>query len=123
MDKKYQFLVIGILSGIAISALFLLAIGNIKSGRTARQVIISTITPAKDIVGNNQGGIEGKINLNDCTAQDLEELPGIGSSKAGAIIRYRETYGKFQSLEELTYVPGIGESLYMTIKDFLYIGD
>ena len=43
-------------------------------------------------------------------------LPGIGETKATAIISYRETHGGFKSLEELMEVNGIGESTFNKIK-------
>ena len=52
-----------------------------------------------------------KINLNTATAEQLAKaLTGIGMKKAEAIVRYREQYGVFTSLEQLQEVPGIGPS-------------
>jgi len=57
-----------------------------------------------------------KINLNEATLEELQTLEGIGESKAKAIIAYREEKGKFNNIEELLEVSGIGEKLYETIK-------
>ncbi len=52
------------------------------------------------------------ININTADAATLSAgLRGVGASKAEAIIAYRESYGPFKSVEELTAVKGIGESL------------
>lgn len=52
------------------------------------------------------------VNINSADAATLSAgLIGVGESKARAIVTYRETYGPFESLEELTAVKGIGESL------------
>lgn len=48
------------------------------------------------------------ININTADASALQELPGIGPSKAEAIIRYREQT-PFTSIEQLNEVDGIGE--------------
>lgn len=59
------------------------------------------------------GGAEGsstKVNLNTATAEELDKLPGIGPATAEAIIRYRETRGRFRSVTELLEVRGIGEA-------------
>lgn len=61
--------------------------------------------------------IEGKINLNTATIDELQTLSGIGESKAKAIIEYRENVGKFGVIEDLMKVTGIGEALYEKIKD------
>lgn len=51
------------------------------------------------------------ININRADAQTLAEgLKGIGLSKAQEIIRYRETYGPFASVDELAEVKGVGVS-------------
>lgn len=49
-----------------------------------------------------------KINLNRAKAGDLTLLPGIGSSRARAIIRTREKLGRFNDLKDLEAVPGLG---------------
>ena len=49
------------------------------------------------------------VNINTATEGELTVLDGIGSSKAQAIILYRQAFGKFASVDELTRVKGIGE--------------
>ena len=49
------------------------------------------------------------VNINTATEGELTALDGIGSSKARAIIVYRQAFGKFASVDELTRVKGIGE--------------
>ncbi len=61
------------------------------------------------------------ININTATKEELETISGIGSSKADAIISYREENGEFSSIEDIKNVPGIGESLYEKIKDYITI--
>lgn len=48
------------------------------------------------------------ININRATESELTTLHGIGSSKAQAIILYREMFGDFQTVDELEKVKGIG---------------
>jgi competence protein ComEA len=48
-------------------------------------------------------------------------LPGIGPTKANAIITYRDTKGPFLSIEDLLFVDGIGESTFEQIKDFVFV--
>lgn len=56
------------------------------------------------------------ININSADMKELCTLPGIGESKAASIIAYREENGDFQSIEELMEVPGIKESLFLTLE-------
>ena len=62
---------------------------------------------------------EKKVSLNQATVGELETLPGIGPSKAAAIINYREEVGAFQSIDELTNVSGIGEKTLEKLRDSL----
>lgn len=50
-----------------------------------------------------------RIDINHATLEELDRLPGIGPSKAEAIIRYREENGPFKDVKELANVSGIGE--------------
>jgi competence ComEA-like helix-hairpin-helix protein len=64
-----------------------------------------------------------KIDINRAEAWLLEALPGIGPSKAQAIIDYRQQNGGFGDITEITNVPGIGPSLYDDIKELITAGD
>lgn len=59
----------------------------------------------------------GLINLNTATAEQLMELPGIGSAKAAAIMEYRAGVGQFTDIEEIMNVSGIGEAMFKKIRD------
>ena len=48
------------------------------------------------------------LNVNAATEEELTALPGIGETLARRIVEYREEHGPFGSLEELTNVPGVG---------------
>jgi len=49
------------------------------------------------------------VNINSATEGELTGLKGIGSNKAQEIILYREAFGDFKRVEDLTLVQGIGE--------------
>jgi competence protein ComEA len=59
----------------------------------------------------------GLININTATQAELESLPGIGPSKAAAIIAYREEHGPFRRPEDLQEVSGIGPKTWEQLKD------
>ena len=62
-----------------------------------------------------------KININTATQTELETLPGIGPSTSTKIINYREENGKFQTIEEIKEVSGIGDAKYENIKDLISV--
>ena len=64
-----------------------------------------------------------RININRAEAWLLEALPGIGETRAHAIIEYREKKGLFHSTSELISVEGIGEGLYEEIKHLITVTD
>ena len=57
---------------------------------------------------HSQARTQTRININRATEAELVALDGIGSSKAQAVILYREMFGGFKSVDELTKVKGIG---------------
>jgi len=69
--------------------------------------------PAAATAGNS------KISLNSATAEQLAALPGIGPATAKLIVEYRTQSGKFNRIEELMNVKGIGEKKFAAIKDLI----
>ena len=64
-----------------------------------------------------QGTGTGKVNINTADKELLTTLPGVGSSKADAILAYRQEQGGFSSIEEIMNVEGIKEGVFARIKD------
>ena len=60
------------------------------------------------------------VNLNTATAEELESLKGIGPSTAAKIIEYRNEH-KFNSIEDIMNVKGVGEKTFLKIKDELEV--
>lgn len=80
--------------------------------------------PVQNSVGTLSTGGAGegqKVNLNKADETELQTLPGIGPSKAEAIIQYRSENGPFQSIEDLKNVSGIGEKTFEKLKENIAI--
>lgn len=61
------------------------------------------------------------ISINTATEDELSSLSGIGPSKAKQIVEYRTTNGPFKTIEDIKQVPGIGDSIFAQIKDYITI--
>ena len=72
----------------------------------------------KEISNNSENKI---ININKANETDLQTLPGIGASLAGRIEEYRNSNGKFNEIEDIKNVSGIGESKYENIKNLICV--
>ena len=62
-----------------------------------------------------------KIDINRAEAWLLDALPGIGPTRAQAIVDYRQQNGPFRSTDEITKVEGIGPAVYEQIKSLITV--
>lgn len=70
-----------------------------------------------DTIGGNSDS--NLININTASISEIMKIPGIGESKAKAIIEYREKNGNFSKIEDIQNVGGIGSKLYEEIKIYI----
>lgn len=61
------------------------------------------------------------VDINTADASALTTLPGIGESKAAAIIAYRQEHGRFTATEDLRNVSGIGDSTYERLAPLITV--
>ena len=73
----------------------------------------------KENLNSSNNAKTSKVNINSATQTELETLPGIGPSTALKIINYRKEKGKFNKIEDIKNVNGIGESKFNKIKEFI----
>ena len=84
------------------------------TSESGNNVILQTVSTEKN-------GGNGKVNINTATQNELENLPGIGPSIASRIIEYREQNGKFNKIEDLQNVKGIGDAKFNNIKEYVIV--
>jgi competence protein ComEA len=61
----------------------------------------------------------GLISLNTASASELERLPGVGPVLAERIVSFRDQNGRFDVVEDLLEVPGIGEAKLAALRDLV----
>ena len=113
---------------LAMVLTFALACGGFYAYSRAGLDHVSVETAGKDALPAPResdpapGLLEGE-RINTAPAEELERLPGIGESRAAAIVAYREEHGPFMSAEDLLNVNGIGEGILNKVRDYIALED
>ena len=71
--------------------------------------------------GGGMSAADGRIDINTASAAELCDIPGIGETRAAAIVAYRQEKGGFRSPEEIMNVSGIKEGTYEKIREFITV--
>lgn len=94
------------------------------NGQTEKKAGIQTSpdsdmqTTDRNVRSNSAPALEnGLVNLNTADIAALMTLPGIGESRAKAIISYREQHGAFAKIEDIMKISGIKQAAFSKIKD------
>jgi len=85
---------------------------------------LASVAPSRTPRGTPQAAAattQFPINLNTATAEQLEAIPGIGPVLAQRIIEYRQTHGRFQSVDELLEVRGIGPKRLENMRPYVVV--
>ncbi len=66
--------------------------------------------------------MEGKVDINRATLNQLQQLDGIGKTIAERIIAFRNTHGPFETIDKVKKVRGIGEKTFEKIEPYIEVG-
>lgn len=78
-------------------------------------------TGESQVAADGSAPTDGKVRVNQATADELERLPGVGPVLAERIVAHREEMGPFETVEDLLAVSGIGEAKLASIRDFVVV--
>lgn len=82
----------------------------------------SAVDGVQSSAGNSGAQAAGKININTASADELQQLNGVGPSLAQRIVDDRKANGSFTAIEDLKRVSGIGDKKYAALADSICVG-
>lgn len=85
------------------------------------KITVPTKKEAKALNKENDSNESHLVNINTAAKEELMTLPGIGESKADAIIAYRQENGNYRDIEELMQISGIKEGVYSKISEYITV--
>lgn len=65
--------------------------------------------------------VETKLDINQATTAQLQLLPHIGPALSKRIVEYRETNGRFERIEDLMQVQGVGPKTFQKIREYIAV--
>ena len=98
----------------------------LSSGETEQPTIVIKATqtePPTESITTESVTETPHLDLNSASQEELMLLPGIAEALAAKIVSYRERSGGFRNIEELLNVAGIGEKIFDSVREYVYVID
>ena len=129
MRKKrpaFELWVLALTAAILVLMIGWFIFGSVRPSDTWRVEVERTGSPEYSASAGEQeqtdGLLEGEvIDLNTAGVADLERLPGVGSTRAQAIVEYRQEHGAFRSVDDLLKVDGIGPGILEKVRPYVSV--
>lgn len=102
-------------------ALAIVLAGAFSFPYLGRTVPAGDLPPLVIQPGKARPPADDPIDLNTADLTLLMTLPEIGETRAHAIAAYRQTYGLFQSVDELAAVEGIGPGILELVREYVCV--
>jgi competence protein ComEA len=112
----------GALPGLDLSALNLAR--KISDGEQIAVAVTGAsapLTPSGSMPASASGQSSGLVDLNSATVEQLDSLPGVGPVLAQHILDWRAAHGRFDSVDQLQEVSGIGPSKFATLRPLVTV--
>jgi len=93
-----------------------LTFGTVTATRAESAVRPASTTPTTSVAAPKANS--GVVNINEATADQLERLPGIGPSRAQAIVNFRKTH-PFKRIEDLQRIKGLGKKSWNRLRPLI----
>ncbi len=90
-----------------------------RSDRFAARTVTAESGAFPEASGGSASG--KRLDINRAGVEELESLPGVGAVLAQRVIEYRKTAGRFQTIEDLRAVKGIGPKVFARIKPLVTV--
>lgn len=76
-------------------------------------------SPSRGVSAPASGAPSGQVDLNTATVEDLDALPGVGPVTAEAIVAWRAAHGRFDNVDQLGDVDGIGPARLEKLRELV----
>jgi len=94
---------------------------NIESNSVVKTTSGVSVNPSTKVDSQVSKSTSSLININSASNARLDTLPGIGATKAQAVIDYRNSSGKFTKIDDIMKVSGIGQATFDKIKSLITV--
>jgi len=122
----FEWAVLALAAAILLIMVGRFAFGGLRPANAWRVDVERNDSPQTSVSQEDDGTpdslLEGEtININTAPLEELMRLPGVGQTRAQAIVDYRQEQGSFASVDELDQVKGIGPALLEELRPYICV--